>query len=498
MSDIKNLFHQSSHYLLSFLILSLTSFVSFPVLTRILSVPDYGILGLTTVTIFFVTAFCKSGLQNAMIRFYDEYVNVKNEPDFYYSTFFFGSLLTNAVTVVLYFAVVNFYLKAIFGPDEIKLLNFVSSLILLRGVRYIFTGFWKAERRTGIYNMYGTVTGILSFALGIAFLLFYRRDIYGLLIGQIVADVISLIWLVYYLLRDYGSKIKINSFSRLLFKESLFYGLPLMWQEITSYILVYCDRYAIAFLMTKEYLGLYSAGQTMAANIAAIVVTPVGFAVVPLYMKTWTRDGPEATKEFLSNSLKYISLFAFPVIFGVVGVGKPLLLLLASQKYAQAYSILPFLITGSILFGFTSLFNAGLLIYKKSVLSMVLTIAAGIVSMILNFVLIKQLGFMGAAMASFTANCVYIGMIIYFSFKYLSFPIPFKEMTKYLAYSAVMFVSLCFIGFENMLYTLLVRVGVGMIVYICLILFFERELTRKILLNSPLRNLIKDVENIHK
>ena len=123
MSDIKTLLKQSSHYLTGRIFLMAAGLISFPILTRIFSVSDYGILGLITTTLLIATAITKLGLPNAIVRFYAEFKTERRLTDFY-STIFSGSLLAAAVVAALFVVSIRLI------PDKFIDNNFVSLLSL--------------------------------------------------------------------------------------------------------------------------------------------------------------------------------------------------------------------------------------------------------------------------------------------------------------------------------------------------------------------------------
>ncbi len=73
MSEIKKLFSQSSHYLVGQALLMGIGFISFPILTRIFSVSDYGILGLITSTVAIIGAIVKLGFPPSIVRYFNDY-----------------------------------------------------------------------------------------------------------------------------------------------------------------------------------------------------------------------------------------------------------------------------------------------------------------------------------------------------------------------------------------------------------------------------------------
>ena len=70
MIQLKQLFSHSYSYLIGHFIIMLHGFISFPILTRVLSVEEYGYMGLIITTIALTVAISKLGLQHAAVRFY--------------------------------------------------------------------------------------------------------------------------------------------------------------------------------------------------------------------------------------------------------------------------------------------------------------------------------------------------------------------------------------------------------------------------------------------
>ena len=142
---------QSSHYLTGSILIMASSFISFPILTRILSVNDYGLLGLISTTVSFFMAITKLGFPVAIVRFYQEYKS-KNQLNNFYSTFFFGSGAISISTCILFF---------IFGPlifkyldrNIIELLPLITILLFSNSIVITYACFLRAEQRTKLYNL---------------------------------------------------------------------------------------------------------------------------------------------------------------------------------------------------------------------------------------------------------------------------------------------------------------------------------------------------------
>ena len=70
MTELRRLYKDSSHYLLGQVGIFLVGFVSFPVFTRVFSVPEYGLMSLALNTVALAVVFSKLGLQHSLVRFH--------------------------------------------------------------------------------------------------------------------------------------------------------------------------------------------------------------------------------------------------------------------------------------------------------------------------------------------------------------------------------------------------------------------------------------------
>ncbi|MRR22607.1 hypothetical protein EG830_06465, partial [bacterium] len=128
MTDGKKLFKQSSQYFLGQIAVMAAGFISFPVLTRIFSVENYGLLGLATTTIMLATAIAKVGSTNSTVRFFPEYKNSGKLSE-YYSTMIFGYAAI-AIVVALLLLIVSVYFD-LFGSKNIYLITTIPFIVIL-------------------------------------------------------------------------------------------------------------------------------------------------------------------------------------------------------------------------------------------------------------------------------------------------------------------------------------------------------------------------------
>jgi O-antigen/teichoic acid export membrane protein len=71
-SPLRRLFVQVSHYSVASLLTTVAGLISFPILTRIFSVDDYGRMNLISATLTVAVALGKTGIQHSIVRYRSE------------------------------------------------------------------------------------------------------------------------------------------------------------------------------------------------------------------------------------------------------------------------------------------------------------------------------------------------------------------------------------------------------------------------------------------
>ncbi len=474
MSESQKLIKQSGHYFSGQMLIMLSSFISFPVLTRVLSVSDYGILSLVSTTLALAVALSKLGLPNSVIRFYEEWKAAygSNGTARFCSTLLLGTLATALlVTFLLWAGAILGSLQEDSDRYLLSLLCVSSLLIPCRCIESILLSFLRAEQQSRSCALFGILRRYGGLSMSLFFLVFILRSLYGFYIGLIASEVFVVLLL---LKRARGrSSITFASFSMGIFKDVLRYGAPLIAYEFGGLLLSLGDRFVIKHFLGNESVGLYSAAYNLPMYISEAVVCSIGFALTPIYVSIWVNRGAEQTRRFLSSGMKYFVMLAVPMCFGILAISRELLAVLASAKYRAASHVIPYVLVGSLVYGSRHFLIAGLYLHKKTYLMTILLVGIGIANVILNVFLIPLMGIIGAALATLFSYVLLTLLITVFSFKCLRFTLPAATMMRATACSILMFFAVRSISMDNVTMTLIVRVALGVVAYGILLLACE-------------------------
>src|SRR5579872_520105 len=247
MSHLRQLLKHASQYLAGRAGLMVLGFLSFPVLTRILPVAQYGELSLALKVCLLWTVLSKCGIQNAALRFFPEYSKASpTDKCACSSTLVITAMGISATLMIIGFASSHFVRM---GPVAAGLVPFFLLLAFVRSVQPTLSGLLRSERKTWLFNiceLSGKAMGIL---FSIAALLLIERDLRFYLSGLVIAEGLVVIAVGLWFYRS--GLLSVICFQPRLARTALAFSAPLIAYELTSVILDSGDR-----LLIGKYLGL--------------------------------------------------------------------------------------------------------------------------------------------------------------------------------------------------------------------------------------------------
>jgi O-antigen/teichoic acid export membrane protein len=414
----KTFFVQFGHFFSGQAIGMLLGLITFPILTRLLSIEQYGILGLVTNTVAIVIVFSKSGLSDGIIRFHDEYAGDDKKRITFSSTILFIGLLLTTLVASCYLISLPLIYKFLNIREQFQICFFIMTLyVFISPLNIIFTNLLRVNGKTLFLNLLNVVTKVASIVIGLFLLVVVIGKLYGFFIGVVAAEYLVFLVFISWFLRNYSVSLPSVSFS--LAKHIMSFGIPLLFSELAYMLLTYADRYMILLVHGEQELGIYSVGYNLAMYVANIVVFSISFAIVPLYVKMYNDQGREETEKFLSECLYYLMILVIPVCLGYAAVSKELFWVLASEKYVTAASFSPVIVLATVILGMNSVLNAGLYLHKKSLIILLIIAFGVILNVICNYILLPKFHVMGAAYSTLIACVATSILTIIFSFRSL-------------------------------------------------------------------------------
>ena len=155
-------------------------------------------------------------------------------------------------------------------------------------------------------------------------------------------------------------------------------------------------------------------------------------------------------------------------------VGKDTITLLASEKYAIASNVMPWVLGGMMINGMYHIVSAGLYLHKKTNTIALFSGLCGLINIMLNAFLIPKYGICGAAYSTLVTYILLIAIITRKSFAFLKLEFPTKDVLNYALFSLIMMLIIFQLYPLSLVYRLPLMILSGIISYLIMILLYDR------------------------
>jgi O-antigen/teichoic acid export membrane protein len=399
----------SAGYFLSQMLVMLGGFISLPILTRLLSKEEYGVLSLVFATASILMLVGLFGFPQATVRFYAEQRQGGGGRLREFCSDMVAGVFGSSIVVALVAVLVVAWAGG--GGDYARCMRLAAIVVIIRAAGAVVLQMYRAEDRVLGYMAAQVVARYATLGLVVLFLLVWRGTAYEVLLATVIGEGLVLaVCLVDLAARGVLGRPQL-SWPRLALAAR--YGVPLSVGGSASFVLDYGDRFLIQRFLGFDAVASYAVPYDLAQNLAAGLFGPIRLAVIPVIFGLWASGGQEATVRFASQVFTYMVALAIPVAVLFALLSHDLVLLLASAKYAGSASLIPYLLPGVVLGEMNFLVASGLTIQKSTVTLSLIVLLGGLVNVVLNALLLPLLGLAGAAVA--TTICYVLVMAMTFS-----------------------------------------------------------------------------------
>jgi len=392
-------------------------FLMLPILTRLFSPSDYGVIDLVATAMGLFTILMSLSLESAIARMWHETENLDQRKKLLTSVMFFIAAFGTLIFFVVW-AASNLLPRGLTELRNLEtILTAATATALLLSISSAPQMVLRMERkifRFGVLQIANTALGVI-FAL--ALIVYFGMGLLGLFVGYLAAAALvlglSIYWTRQYLQRR---------ISRPNLKSCLKYSLPMVPAVFLSWSNGQVDRFILLFLLGLGVVGVYGA----AAKIAMLIAVLVGvFRLAWLPIALSRINEPSRNSYFRSSLTGYL---AVTTCIGLILVtySRELLILLTTSDYAKGYVVIPWLVGAQIAYGSASITNVGMLISKKTGGNSVAAAIGTAVNVALSLVLVALFGIWGAAIGSFFAAVIFTSLLLWLSLRQadVSFDIP--------------------------------------------------------------------------
>lgn len=421
MKFLKNsiLLKTSAVYTLTNIINSAIPFLMMPVLTRVLSPVDYGIVSMFQVLLGIVAPFTGLSVNGAINRRYYD----RDKIDFpKYVANCFVLLLSSTLIVGILFILfgkgisnaTSFPVGWLWAVLIVSCCQFIISIVLIH---------WQVQIKPLFFSIFQITNTLLNMGLSIWFVIGLGYNWQGRIQGQVITAIVFSIIGIFILYRSGWIKWGIN---KEYLKHALFFGIPLIPHTLGTFIITMSDRLFLTNMVGVAETGLYTVGYQI-GNIVGLIQDAINKAWVPWLFNKLKNINENSKVQIVK--ITYI-LFIFIAIIALVlsAIAPWLLSFFVGEEFRSAGKYVFWIAIGYAFNGMYKIIANYIFYVEKTKYLAWMTFLTALLNIFFTFILIKINGPVGAAQA--TALAFFISFILTWVLSSKLYKMPWMTFLK--------------------------------------------------------------------
>lgn len=385
---------KSSNFLGNTIILSigtlgakLVQYLLLPYYTNILSTSEYGIVdnlqNFTTLLVPIVSLTISEGVfRYALDKNYEK------------AKVFSNGMMINIIGAIVAM-VLSIFVGIIVKSEELRIyIALVSANVILNFLRTNCAQYVKAVKSTILYTVDSILMTFVTVVASIILLSIFKMGITGYMLGYIIGNAVSFVFLFWRgkLYKDFSY----SWFSKDLCKVLILFCIPLIPNTICWWISNCSDRFMITYFLGVAENGIYA----ISYKVPTIVTILVG-----IFIQAWQISANQAADDkhiaqYYTKIYKYLDTFVVCMSTVIILFSRVIIKIMAAEAYYEAWMYVPCLIFAICFYSKAQLLGTIYTTFCQTKMAFVTNFIAAIANIVGNFILIKQMGVMGAAIAT--------------------------------------------------------------------------------------------------
>ncbi|MAZ72021.1 MAG: polysaccharide biosynthesis protein [Flavobacteriaceae bacterium] len=486
MSVFKKLFQQTFIYGLATVLPRALAIVLVPLYTAVMEPASFGIYATLMSYIILGNVLLSYGMETAFFRFINKHADQKKTVE--------ATVLTSlTLTALLFLAITVLFRNQIAGFIDFKVeyVTYALLILVLDALVILPFAWFRANERPMRY----AVVKILNVCINLGCNLFFflvlpnlvtetsdtfwntiyteENKVVYVFISNVIASGLTLLMLL-----PLYFKIGI-SFNKKLWKQMLKYAFPVLIAGIAFSINEAFDKIMLKYLLPENTaeaeVGVYAACYKLGVFMT-LFATAFRLGIEPFFFNHAKEANAKTTYATIT---KYFSIFGSVILLVVIvyiDVFKEILI--TDSEYWVALSIVPIILLANLCLGIYHNLSVWYKVTDMTRFGAYISIVGAFLTLLLNFILIPVISYMGSAIATLAAYGTMMFLSYFFGKKYYPVPYNLKKIGGYLLLSVV-FSAIAFYGFDRNLI-----VGTVLLLVFLLLVFFSEKKDLKRIINK--------------
>lgn len=454
MSVFKKLFKQTFIYGLATVLPRVLSVILVPLYVKVLLPEEYGIYSTVMAFLILGNVLLSYGMETAFFRFVTKDAS---QQKIVQST----TLTSLSVSTLLFLGITLLFRNyiAYFSEFNIEYVTYGLLILALDALVVLPFVWFRANEKPMKYAIIKIGNVTLNLAFNLFFLLslpqlaetsgFWNslwvpeNKVAYVFIANLIASAATLA-VLFPLFMKIGF-----GFSPSIWKQMMKYALPVLVAGIAFSINEAFDRILLKYLLPENIaetqVGLYSACYKLGMFMTLFVMA-FRLGIEPFF---FNHSGHENAKKTYAAITKYFTLFGCLILLVVVvyiDIFKRILI--PNSQYWEALKIVPIILLANLFLGIYHNLSVWYKVTDRTKFGAYISVFAAGVTLVLNYVLIPTIGYLGSALATLAAYGSMMVLSYLYGRKYYHVPYEIKKLSGYLLL-AIGFSALSFYGFPG-------------------------------------------------
>ncbi len=381
-----NTLGHAKNYFLAAIATKAVGFISIPILTRLLTTEEYGILSVFNAYSGFIVVIFTLNLHISISRYYYE---EKNDFNSFVGISLVLVILSSAFCFSLFILFRNYFANLMNLP--VRLMILFLPITINNVFRSIYDQIKGARLETKELSLLSTVIVYVSFGLTLFFIYRLSSDKYlGVIYSNIIIGCISTLF-VCWRIKDYIQ----FSFSKQHIKYILSYSIPYIAYSLSGVILTSIDRIMINSRFGYSQAGLYA----FAVNIGMLFnffTVSLNSAWIPRYFDYMNKGRYLEHDKDMEKLIRISLFFAFCLIAFAREIG----VIFSGSGFHSSLHIIPLIVIGYVFEFMTTIYQRNIGFEKRTIFLALSILSAGIINIVLNTLFLEQFGYDFAAVTT--------------------------------------------------------------------------------------------------
>lgn len=415
------------------------SFILLPIYVAKLSQEQYGIVAFFMALGVLLNAIMQYGFGATLMRYYYDYNNREEAFKSFFSSLMVFMVLANVGII----AVVSLIYKTLFEAFNLSI-DAEQYIYYVLGYSFLFTfpllnlTLFRVKDQPKSYLLFNLTQFFLSFLA----IYFFVAILEGGALGKIKGEFWARVPLFLVSLYLYYKYFTIRGLQWRYVKQSLNFGIPLMFQSILWWGLYRLDYFLIESTLNSQSLGLYNVG----FQVSFVVITlGISFSLAwtpHFYSIAKGKSTSRIYGNLLGNFLMLLVLLATAILF----FGQNILKLIGGDEYIGIFEFLPWLLIGAIFQSSYYLIHQTIQ-YSKKTISIPIILGLGVlIGFGFEYLIIQEYGLNGLSMVKCLTFMLVFLATFFVGQKYYKIDIALNKVALSFLFLLVNYLFTLFIG----------------------------------------------------